>query len=422
MDPNRTTRRAFVGGALGAATLSLLGCGDDDLNLLDSGAPDAGSPPADGGAMLPDSARIDGGAPACADPFAGGTKLGAVPFTKEGGRPLDTLFNSGLDGRLYTDLSDLTSDKLITPNSKFFVRTRYPDLLKPSGPWKIRVSGLVSKAQDLTLSSLSSLSRSTGPVLMECSGNGRGGSFGLLSAATWEGIPLSELLNKAGALSSAKRVLIEGFDQHSQPSANNHSTPGASWVFTPDQLTSAGAHLVTRMNGAALPKDHGAPVRLLIPGWYGCTNIKWVTGIKLVGDAEPATSQMKEFASRTHQQGVPSLAREYMPAAMGYSAMPVRVEKWRVKGKLRYRVVGVIWGGSKPTRKLQIRFNPSEPYVPVQVCPEMKTNRTWSLWIHSWTPTTTGTHEIRLRVDEPNVTTIRLDAGYYRRWVKIDQL
>ena len=341
-----------------------------------------------------------------------------IPFIKEGGRPLDTVINSGLDGRLYTDLSSLSGSSLITPTEKFFIRTRYPDLLKPTGPWKIKVSGLVKTDRTLALTDLAPLTTSAGSVLMECSGNGRGGSFGLLGAAAWEGIPLARVLERV-----SPRVLVEGFDQHSKPSANNHSTPGASWIFTLDQLTSGGAYLATRMNGKSLPADHGAPARLLIPRWYGCANIKWVTGIKLVGEDEPATSQMKEFASRTHQTGVPALARDYIPAVMGYSAMPVRVEKWRMSGgKVRYRVVGVIWGGPRPTSKLEIRFNPTEPYRPVEICPTMATNRTWSLWMHSWTPSVTGDHEIRLRVNEPGVVTTRLDSGYYRRWVKIDEV
>ena len=62
-----------------------------------------------------------------------------------------------------------------------------------------------------------------------------------------------------------------------------------------------------------LTPDHGAPVRLVVPNWYGCACIKWVTHVEMVPDDEPATTQMREFAARTHQNGVPARARDYQP-------------------------------------------------------------------------------------------------------------
>src|SRR5262249_31474879 len=162
--------------------------------------------------------------------------------------------------------------------------------------------------------------------------------------------------------SPARRVLVSGFDQHSKPSQK--STPGASWIFTREQLESFGAFLATGMNGEALTKDHGAPLRLVVPRWYGCTCIKWLNEIALVGEDAPATSQMKEFASRTHQDGVPALARDYLAASMDQAAMPVRVERWRVASGVLYRIVGVMWGGYALTDALELRDNPDRPREP----------------------------------------------------------
>ena len=88
---------------------------------------------------------------------------------------------------------------------------------------------------------------------------------------------------------------------------------GASWVLPIAALNSLGAFLAVRMNGEPLPPDHGMPVRLVVPGWYGCAWIKWVIAIRLVGADEPATTQMKEFAGRTHQTARHDLARDYVP-------------------------------------------------------------------------------------------------------------
>ena len=102
--------------------------------------------------------------------------------------------------------------------------------------------------------------------------------------------------------------------------------------------------LATGMNRGPLPLDHGAPVRLVVPGWYGCSWIKWVDELRLATPDAAATTQMREFAGRTHQDGVPELARDYEAPAIDVAATPIRVERRRVNGVLAYRVVGIVWG------------------------------------------------------------------------------
>jgi hypothetical protein len=127
---------------------------------------------------------------------------------------------------------------------------------------------------------------------------------------------------------------------------------------------------------------------------------------------------MKEFADRTHQNGVQKLASEYKPAAIDQAAMPIRVEQWKVDGSDKYNVVGVMWGGHKLTRDLQIRFRPDEAFVPVETY-HQTTNATWTLWSHRWTPADTGVYRIQLKVADPTIPTRRLDEGYYARAVNI---
>jgi DMSO/TMAO reductase YedYZ molybdopterin-dependent catalytic subunit len=252
---------------------------------------------------------------------------------------------------------------------------------------------------------------------MECSGNTRTASFGLLSSADWVGIRLLDAIDQFETPAGATRLLVSGFDQYSQPSSR--STPGASWIFSFDELERSGAFLATELNGAPLPADHGAPVRLVVPGWYGCTCIKWVNELRFVGEDEPATSQMREFASRTHQSGTPALARDYQPAEIDLAAMPVRVEKWLVSGAIRYRVVGIQWGGAARTDQLEIRFGDAA-WQPI--CMTNVPQTPWALWEHPWQPAATGVYAITLRTTDPALRTRRLDSGYYLREVTIDQI
>lgn len=398
-------RRAFLRRAAAAGAF-LVGCGDDDANSPSGGTGGGG-----------------GGEPCEGDPFVGAEHLGDVPFYDEGDAPLEEEIGQGWDGRLYTDLAALTPDALVTPNASFYIRTFYPDLLVPPDPWTIAVSGLAAPAV-LELPSLLPRAQTMGPFVLECSGNHKGGGFGLLSAAAWSGVLVADVLELLDVDARATRLLVSGFDQHSVPSANGHSTPGASWVFGIEELVEAGAFLATEMNGAPLPPHHGAPVRLYVPNWYGCTCIKWVDQLVLVDDDEPATSQMMEFAARTHQDGTPALAKDYRPATMDQAAMPVRVEKWRLGagGGILYRVVGVLWGGYEVTDALQIRFGADGAWSDVAVCPPQTQNQTWTLWTVAWAPPAPGVYAIRLRIDDPAIETKRLDSGYYEREVEIDEV
>jgi len=353
-------------------------------------------------------------------PIKNGRFIGNLNFLGEGDVLLNTKLNSGLDGRYYKDLSTLTPDDLITPNSSFYIRTCYPDKIDPYAPWKIAVKGLVKKPVDIPIEALKIFEEPMGIHLMECSGNTDYGHFGLISSAEWSGVKLIDILEKLEPLPQATRVLVSGFDEYSQESKT--STPGASWIFNFEELKASAAFLATKMNGQPLPKDHGFPVRLMMPGWYGCTCIKWVNEIIFVDDDEPATSQMLEFAGRTNQKGVPELARDYMPAVIDQSAMPVRVEKWYVDGKILYRVVGIIWGGDKPTDALEIRFNSDEEYQTVTDCPLPRTHQTWLMWSHIWQPKSPGKYKIALRINDPTISTRRLDSGHYIRTVEIDQV
>lgn len=350
---------------------------------------------------------------------ASGKMVGVVEFSEEAPVPMGEAFGAELDGRLYTDLSKLTAENSIVPVEQFYIRTRASRLLENTKSWEIQLGGLVEQPFAIPIPDLKKMSSPMELHLMECAGNTRNAHFGMISMASWRGATLADILERAKAKPQANQVLISGFDTYTAKSAS--SVPGASWVFTAEELKNAGAFLATEMNGTPLTRDHGAPVRLVVPGWYGCTCIKWVNEINFVDDAAAATSQMQEYAARTMQNGVPQLARDYKPAAIEQAAMPIRIEKWVVAEKIRYRIVGIAWGGSVPVKKLQIRFNPEEEYVEVDDF-QQTANDLWSFWTHAWTPKQPGTYMIRLRVADSSVTARRLDAGYYMRTVEIPEI
>jgi len=351
--------------------------------------------------------------------LAGARLVRTVPLGRFDGRPaprLGTLHGTGLDARQFTDLSGLTHESLVTPSDRFFIRTAAPTEADTS-PWRLRVEGQVRRPIALTLASLARFDRDMGTHLIECAGNTDPANFGLMSAARWGGVPIGPVLDLAPARPGSWRIRVVGVDA---ASPSRSSVAGASWIFSREELERAGAFLATKMNGASLPRDHGFPLRLVVPGWYGCASIKWVARIELVRDDEPATSQMQEFASRTHQDGLPALARDYAPPLVDVAATAVRVEQWMKAGQPFYRVVGVVWGGTTAARALQIRFKYTEPFSPVQQYEPPSSTTTWRLWSHTWRPAAQGRYQIVLRADDPAIRTRRLDAYFYTREVEVD--
>lgn len=354
-----------------------------------------------------------------ADDAAAGEPPGIVPFVDEGDQVFGELTESGLAARRVLDLSRLTPDSLVTRNARFFVRTGAPERLPQPADWRIRVRDRAGTVVALPVDRLRALARPLGAHLLECSGNGPHRRFGLLSAARWTGVPVLEALALVGLTLGDQRVLVSGFDEHGAP--DPRSLAGASWIFSVRDLAATGAFLALGMNGVPLPREHGTPVRLVVPGWYGCACIKWVDEIALVPDDAPATGQMREFARRTLQLGVPELARDYLPARIDPAALPVRVERRNGGAGREFRVVGIVWGGARPVHGLGIRFAPDAGSVPVEghrpANPE-----TWSLWSHAWLPARPGRYTIRLRIDDPEVRTRRLDRGFYDRTVVLETL
>lgn len=361
---------------------------------------------------------------AIANPLAAGRQLttsarriGTVPLTGPGAVPLGRLFGSGLDARLSTDLSRLVPGAMITPNEQFYVRTAMPDEARSVAAWTIALGGLIYEPRVVQIATLRQRARPMGACLLECSGNGDPDNFGLMSTAEWQGIPLLDLLDRQRR-PGATHLRVTGVDD--PVSRSRTSLPGASWVFSLDDVQDA--FLATGMNGQALPADHGAPVRLVVPGWYGCACIKWVNRLELVDEHTPATPHMLEFAGRTHQPAGVTQARDFMAARIEHAAIPVRIEKWSDDGRIIYKVVGILWGGRKPVNQLAIRFQAGEPFVAVDDCPLPESTKTWSLWSHTWRPAMGGRYEIALRITDRSVPTRRLDAGFYRRFVEIREV
>src|SRR5215831_7300596 len=187
-----------------------------------------------------------------------------------------------------TPLADVRS--WVTPTRLFFVRNHFDVPSLDTATWRLRVEGQVERPLALCWEELSAMPERTVFATVECAGNGR--SFlrprvdgvpwgaGAIGHAEWTGVPLRLVLQRAGVRQQAVEALFEGADWGSEP---DHPAPmhfarslPLSKAFDPDTL------LVLRMNGELLDPNHGYPLRLFVPGWYGVASVKWLQRIAVV--------------------------------------------------------------------------------------------------------------------------------------------
>src|SRR3990172_1495181 len=178
----------------------------------------------------------------------------------------------------------------ITPTGMHYLLTHFDIPKVEVGTWRLHLEGLVSRALTLTLDDIRPRPAVPLAVTMECAGNGRA----LLSprpvsqpwlveaigTSEWTGTPLRGLLEEAGLKDGVVEVLFTGLDQGVQGDELQYYQRS----LTLDEAMRDEVLLAYEMNGRPLEPQHGYPLRLLVPGWYGMTSVKWLDRIEAIGE------------------------------------------------------------------------------------------------------------------------------------------
>lgn len=354
------------------------------------------------------------------------TFIRELPFIDDGLLRAGVLSGTDLDGRLALDLCTILKGNLVTPSEDFFVRTRYSQ--RDCGG----IDSLLLEHGDTIVAlkhrRIKEIAQPCGTHLIECAGNTRLRRFGLMSVASWTGIRLAKVLRFLDNTSMPRArpqgrhlVLVAGRD--ARPRRSNGKMEAASWIFSPEDLS--GAFLATAMNDEPLTPDHGAPLRLVVPGWYGCSHIKWVSRIALVDLDAPATDHMRDYATRTHQDGVPELARGFKPARIQAAATPVLAELHEDSDGPLVHIEGISWGDWSPEALLAIRLGHEQGFQPI-LSMESRQSAAWRRWSHQFRlptsrrePQTSRMAAIELSITHSPSTSIRMANGHYTRRIEL---
>jgi DMSO/TMAO reductase YedYZ molybdopterin-dependent catalytic subunit len=195
----------------------------------------------------------------------------------------------------------------ITPVGLHYLLIHYDIPPTEAESWSIELGGLVERPATLSLEALKARDSEELPVTMECAGNGRArldprpvSQPWLLEAvgtARWRGARLGPLLEEAGVADGAVEVLFTGADGGREGGIDQQYQRSLSIADVLD----SDALLAYEMNGAPLPPQHGFPVRLVVPGWYGMTSVKWLTRIDVLGEPFAGYQQLQSYRLREQE-------------------------------------------------------------------------------------------------------------------------
>lgn len=290
----------------------------------------------------------------------------------------------------------------ITPPGLHFVLVHYDIPALDGAGWRLELSGAFAHPMTVDLAGLSRRDQVEVTTTMECAGNGRAlfspravSQPWLLEAvgtARWTGVALDDLLDEAGVDDDADELVFTGADRgHEGGVVQNYQRS-----LTVADARNAGAVVAHQMNGTSLPPQHGHPVRLVVPGWYGMTNVKWLTGITAV--TEPHQGYQNAVAYRLREDpgdpGTP-VTRMAPRSLMIPPGVPDFSSRQRLLGSGRCLLEGRAWSGRAPIEAVEVSVDGGATWLPADLDPQ-SSPQAWRRFSYPW-EAAPGDHRLTTR-------------------------
>jgi DMSO/TMAO reductase YedYZ molybdopterin-dependent catalytic subunit len=283
----------------------------------------------------------------------------------------------------------------VTPNDKWFSIAHYERPKIDPKTWRLDISGLVVKPGTLTLDQLKALPRKEVISTIECSGsNGLPFAQSMIGNATWAGASLADTLRAAGIKDGGIEVVFYGIDKGEEtvrsgtPLEYKYIANFARSMPIAEAMNPANL-LCYEMNGSPLPPANGYPVRLIVPGWYGVANVKWLTRIDVLDKRYLGRFMGRDYVTiREEQHGDHTIMAETTVGRMLLKSAPSRI----VQREGRYRIDGMAWGPAVAVVEVKLD---NGPWMKAAL-DASKSEHTWRFW-HLDTPLTSGEHTVTSR-------------------------
>jgi DMSO/TMAO reductase YedYZ molybdopterin-dependent catalytic subunit len=293
----------------------------------------------------------------------------------------------------------------VTPIGLHYLLIHFDIPAVDANTWRLQVGGLVNNEMTLTLDELRARPAVTAPVTFECAGNGRvrlsprPASQPWISEAVgtaeWTGTPLRLLLDEAGLKDHVVEVTFAGLDRGIEG--------GVEHIFerslTLDEALRDDVLLAYEINGEPLPPQHGFPLRLVVPGWYGMTNVKWLERIAAVAEPFTGVQQAKNYRFKldSDDTGTP-LSRMRPRALMVPPGTPDFPERRRFVPVGRRELVGKAWSGSAPISRVEVSTDGGATWSDADLRPGPP--GAWSSWTFAWDADQPGEVELLCRATD----------------------
>jgi DMSO/TMAO reductase YedYZ molybdopterin-dependent catalytic subunit len=294
----------------------------------------------------------------------------------------------------------------ITPIGLHYLLIHFDIPVVDPDDWVLTVGGKVRRPMRINLEQLKARPSKTIAVTLECAGNGRArlsprplSQPWLVEAvgnAEWTGTPLSPLLDEAEPLAKFGDVVFTGLDRGIQGDLEQQyerSLPLAE-CRRDDVL------LAYAMNGQPLPPQHGFPVRLIVPGWYGMAHVKWLRGITLLGGEFAGYQQAAAYHYRLSDgdTGVP-VTRILPRALMVPPGVPDFMSRVRFLAPSRQLLEGRAWSGWAPVTKVEVSVDGGLSWDPATLG-EPVSPYAWRPWSYVWHATKPGEYDLGVRASD----------------------
>ena len=316
-----------------------------------------------------------------------------VPFTD---LPATVNFTPGPDRRLL-DIRTIVGP--LTPKDQFFTTQHYGHPQIDPVAYRLKVTGLVDRPTMLSLDDLTKIKSAELVAGFECSGNRRP-LQGLASNGRWTGVPLRAVLERAGLNVSAREIVFFGAD-HGQEEVEFRTQKftvdqqyGRS--MSRDQALAPEPFLAWALNGEPLTVHQGSPLRLIVPGWYGAPNVKWLSQIHAQEEQYLGKFQARWY--RTLRGEMIDRDIKWKEAAITRMQLKSFIARVTRNGN-RYNVAGVVLNDGTPIRSVEVRVDEG-PWQPAALDPATKDKYSWKLFSYAWSGAAPGEHTLVSRVTD----------------------
>ena len=292
--------------------------------------------------------------------------------------------------RKSTKWEDLTN--WVTKNENLYVVSHYGEATTNAATHTLEVSGLVKKPKTLTLDEIKKRRRKTVTATLECGGNGASPAFmGAIGNVRWTGTPLIDLLEECQPMKRAIEVVFFGADQKVEKIRDNDYPQNFARSLHINDTRRDDILLSYEMNGEPLGQEHGFPLRLIVPGWFGIAWVKWLTRIELLDRRYMSKFMAQEYVTlRGEERPDKTIWRLTSVGPIDVKSIVARAVQMK-NGTVR--LTGAAWGDGTPIKTVEVKIDDG-PWQSATIDRSPRDKYTWRFFTYDWKNPEPGEHKV----------------------------